>query len=289
MTITYGTDIIDFSAEMSAQSQYSSVSSVAWDPATQKIVEQKVSPTQNIPMGNIEPKVLAAVLCATDERLQSPVTMDSSLLRAWAEAQNMKNELNRICGHVTFQGSPAAKAGVIIELKNVGLRFTGNVLLTSVCHTIRDGDWITEAEFGKSAQWFYESHSINTPPAAGLCGAVSGLQIGVVLKLDADPLGQYRIQLAMPLLKAQTEGVWARIANFYGTSGSGAFFIPEIGDEVVVGFLNDDPSSPIILGSMYSSKIKSPKELTAENNFKAIVTKNKLTIGFDDDQKSDYP
>jgi uncharacterized protein involved in type VI secretion and phage assembly len=67
--------------------------------------------------------------------------------------------------------------------------------------------------------------------------------------------------------------------------GFGAFVTPEIGDEVILGFFNNDPSCPVILGSLYSSKHVPPYELTAENNFKAIVTRSKLKLEFDEEKK----
>ena len=114
---------------------------------------------------------------------------------------------------------------------------------------------------------------------------VDGLQIGVVMKLDEDPDGQNKIQVSVPVLQAETEGVWARLANFYASSGFGSFFIPEIGDEVVLGYFNGDPSYPVILGSLYSSSLKPPNELTADNFIKAIVTKSLMKVEFDDDKK----
>jgi len=49
--------------------------------------------------------------------------------------------------------------------------------------------------------------------------------------------------------------------------------------------LNNDPSHPVILGSLYSSKRKPPYDLTAENYTKAIVTKSELKVEFDDENK----
>ena len=111
------------------------------------------------------------------------------------------------------------------------------------------------------------------------------MQIGVVKKLDEDPEGEHKIQVAVPVLNVEKEGVWARLASFYGSNGIGAFFIPEIGDEVVLGYFNNDPCHPVILGSLYSSKNMPPYDLTGENDTKAIVTRSKLKIEFDEENK----
>ena len=114
---------------------------------------------------------------------------------------------------------------------------------------------------------------------------VQGLQIGVVKKLHEDPENNYRVQVSVPLLQAETEGVWARLAKFYASDGIGAFFIPEIGDEVVLGYLNSDPAHPVILGSLYSGKRKPPYQPEEQNNTKAILTRSKLRVEFDEEKK----
>jgi uncharacterized protein involved in type VI secretion and phage assembly len=173
----------------------------------------------------------------------------------------------------------------LIELEGVGNRFKGKVFVSAVSHVISKGNWMTEVEFGMSPDWFAERRDLEAPPAAGLLPGVGGLQIGVVKKLDEDPEGQHKIQVTVPVLQAETDGVWARLANFYASDGIGGFFVPEIGDEVVLGFFNNDPSHPVILGSLYSSKRKPPYDITPDNFTKAIVTRSELKLAFDDEKK----
>jgi uncharacterized protein involved in type VI secretion and phage assembly len=106
-----------------------------------------------------------------------------------------------------------------------------------------------------------------------------------VKKLDADPAGQHRVQVSIPVTGASTDGVWARLLQFHASNAFGAFFVPEIGDEVLLGYLNDDPSQPVILGSLYGAKHPPPYTLAAENNTKAVVTRSKVKIEIDDKDK----
>ena len=58
---------------------------------------------------------------------------------------------------------------------------------------------------------------------------------------------------------------------------------------MVVGFFNNDPRQPVILGSLYGSKNSPPEDLAKlsnENINKAIVTRKGTTIGFVDDEKA---
>jgi Rhs element Vgr protein len=285
LTVTYGIDLIDFHADLDARAQFKSVASIGWDLATQQIQQQQAAPETLTGQGNLDSATLANVLGLASFRLQSTAPLDSGFLTTWAKAQQLKSGLARIRGHVTFQGSALVKPGTVIELKGVGARFNGNVFVSAVNHQVSDGNWHTRVDFGMSPAWFTEAAETMAPPASGLTSGVSGLHVGVVKKLDADPESQYRVQVSIPEMSAETDAFWARLTNFYSSNSFGAFFIPEIGDEVVLGFFNDDPSHPVILGSLYSSKNVPPYSLEAANNTKAIVTRTKMKVEFDEEKK----
>lgn len=105
----------------------------------------------------------------------------------------------------------------------------------------------------------------------------------MVVKLDADPKGEHRIQVNVPT--AGMDGVWARLAQTFASNDFGVFFVPEIGDEVLLGWFNNDPAFPVVLGALHSSKCKPPYDLTAQNNIKAIVTRCKSRIEFNEQDK----
>jgi len=285
LTVTYGLDLMRFDAELDARTQLNSVDSISWDPSTQAIIEQSAAPVSLNEQGNLDSATLADVIGLSSYRLQSPVSLESGSLKAWADGKQLKSALARIIGSMTFCGNANAKPGALIEIKGVGDRFNGTIYVSAVRHMISGGSWISDAEFGLDSNWFSEQHVLQAPLAAGLTAGVQGLHIGVVMKLDSDPDGQYKIQVSIPVMKAETDGIWARLSSSYGSSGIGAFFIPEIGDEVILGFFDNNPSCPVILGSLYSSKRKPPYEITADNFTKAIVTRSKLTVEFDEDKK----
>lgn len=285
LKVTYGEDLIEFQADLDARMQLSKVKGVAWDVSTQAAVEAEADPQTINQQGDLDSAALAAALNISDYRLQTATPLDADALKGWAEAQQLKSGLSRICGHMKFQGSAKAKVGSQIEVEGVGSRFSGNVYVSAVYHYIENGDWVSETEFGLPADWFAETRDLTAPSAAGLLPGVDGLQVGVVKKLDEDPEDQCRIQVSVPVLQAESEGVWARLIQPYASSGFGMQFIPEIGDEVVLGYFNNDPSNPVILGSLYSSGRKPPYDITADNFIKAAVTREALKLEFDDENK----
>lgn len=100
-----------------------------------------------------------------------------------------------------------------------------------------------------------------------------------------DPEGEGRIQVMLPLQKGDQNEVWIRVAAPYATENAGLEFLPEVGDEIVVGFLGGDPDAPIMLGALHSSARPPPLERDEQNSTKAIVTNSKMKIGFDDAKK----
>jgi len=286
LTVTFGNDLIDFDGEVAASDQYNAIQAVGWDPAGQKVVTSSGSaPTLN-KQGNLSQSDLSGVLGLDKLILQSGVTAESAPLKSWADALLLKYGLARFRGNLQFQGNAKVKPGCIIEIDGLGNRFNGNAFVGKVVHNISDGDWITTVGLGIDPELMTERENVTSPPASGLLPGIEGLQIGKVAKVDADPAGENRVQVKIPVLNSEPGTVWARLANLYATAGqSGSFFIPEVGDEVILGFLNNDPRHPIILGSLHSSKNKPPYDLTAGNNTKAFVSKNKLVIEMEEDKK----
>ncbi|WP_437983201.1 phage baseplate assembly protein V [Sorangium sp. So ce117] len=95
-----------------------------------------------------------------------------------------------------------------------------------------------------------------------------GLMIGIVSKRDDAECGLGRVKVTYPTL-GDIESDWARVLAPYGGSGHGFQSIPEVGDEVVVAFMEGDPKIPLIVGSVYSMKNKPPSEKVDERIFKS--------------------
>jgi Rhs element Vgr protein len=284
--VTYGQDTIDFSAELDSQYQVDSVSCTSWDGAQLKTANGvSAEPTVNA-HGNITGKKLSEVLSPGVYKMNSTVPEDASVLKSWANAKLQTLRLSKIRGYVSFPGHAAPALGKLIKLSGFGTRFNGDAFISKVEHTLENGAWVTQVGFGLDPKWFSESKTILSPPAMGVLPGIQGLQIGTVKQIDEDPDGEYRILVDMPMIEESGIGVWARLLHDYASDQVGSFFLPEIADEVVLGFLNEDPRFPVIVGSLYGKKKKPPYTPEKKNNTKAIITKSKLKLIFDEDKKS---
>ncbi|HEX7315688.1 MAG TPA: type VI secretion system tip protein VgrG [Pyrinomonadaceae bacterium] len=288
LRVQYGESILDFQAEMNAATQYApaAIKSYAWDTATQKLTEAGPTQVRVKEQGNVTSDQLAQVFKVKKFTQQTGAPIEKSATQDWSSAELLKSKLSKIRGFVSFQGSALAVTGKTIELAGLGDRFNGTAFISGVHHHLANGRWTTEADFGLSPRWFAaEAPEIAAPDASGQLPPVKGLQTGVVKQVAKDPGGEFRVLVSLPLLQAQSKGVWARLATFYASNKVGAVFYPETGDEVIVGFMNEDPRYPVILGAVYSKKLAPPYPPDEQNTKKALVTKSKLEIIFDEKNK----
>ncbi len=290
LTLTFGDSILDFRAGMDATTQFtaSAVQSFAWDPATQALATSGTASASVTTPGNLSSDTLAAVFNVSQYLQQSAGSLTQPELTAWSSAELLKARLAKIRGEVTFQGSALAVPGCTIALAGLGDRFNGNGYVAGVHHRLVDGLWRTSAEIGLSPYWFAATAPyVAAPGAAGQLPPAPSMQTGTVLAIDSDPGNDFRVQVSLPLLQAAGgAGVWARLGSFYASNGVGAEFYPEIGDEVMVAFMNGDPRFAVIVGSLYSSKNPPPVPPAAGNNQKTLLTRGKLRIDFFEDKPS---
>ncbi len=285
LTVGYGTGLMEFNAAMNAISQLGSVTANAWDYSQQQVITGAAQNTFAGP-GNISSKKLSEVVGLSSYGLQTSGALQNDELTSWSNAQLVKSEYSKIQGTAKFQGSDLVDLANYVTLTGLGDRFNGDHFVSAVAHDLSDGNWITVVNIGMSPSWITESPDVMAPPASGLLPGARGLMNGVVKKINADPDSQYRILVDIPMFNQKGAATWARLSNFYSTNGGGAFFLPEVGDEVVIGFLNEDPRFPVILGSMYSSKIKPPTQPDEKNSLKAIVSKSGISMQFNDADKT---
>lgn len=274
-TVSFGSSLLEFDAEIDARNQFQKVTAYGWSFADQELLESEANSS--------EP--LSEVIGLDNLELINGGSGSASL-QQWADSKLLFNELAKIRGRVKFQGIPGVKPNTMLMLDGVGNKFSGKVFVSAVRHQIADGNWTTDAQFGFNPKWFTETADINDLPAAGLTAAVNGLQIGIVTQLESDPDGEERILVRLPVVDNKEQGIRARVASLDAGEDRGAFFRPEIGDEVVVGFINGNPNEAVVLGMMNSSAKPAPISASDDNHEKGFVTRSGIRFIFNDEKKS---
>jgi uncharacterized protein involved in type VI secretion and phage assembly len=115
----------------------------------------------------------------------------------------------------------------------------------------------------------------------------NGIVIGVVIDLD-DPENIGRIKVKYPHLEDQISN-WARLVTFMAGPERGAFFRPEVNEEVLVAFELGDARRPYILGGVWNKVDPPPPDggQPTQNNWRFIKSRSGHTIKLDDTQGSE--
>jgi len=286
LSLLHGATILELDAEMDSRNQFSSVKSKAWDMANQEIAETSAAEPQNLlEEGSFTTTNLAAVVGPAEFVLSHAGAITPDERQAWADAQLLKSRLSKIRGRIKFQGIATINPGEVVELNGLGTRFNGKAFVSGVRQDYSQAEgWKTQAQFGHNPDWFIEENHVTAPKAAGLLPGVIGLHTGIVTD-NEDPEGEQRVRVKMPYVNADDDGVWARIALADAGNERGMFFRPEVGDEVVLGFLYDDPRQPLILGMLHSSNKVPPISPTNDNFKKGYTSREKLKLTYDDEIK----
>lgn len=108
----------------------------------------------------------------------------------------------------------------------------------------------------------------------GMTGVVSG-----IVKSVDDPDGLGRIELKFPSIDDSISSYWARVAAPLAGAQRGAFFMPELEDEVLVAFEHGDFDHPYIVGFLWNGADK-PPETTNQN--RVIKTPGGHQLRFED-------
>jgi uncharacterized protein involved in type VI secretion and phage assembly len=109
-----------------------------------------------------------------------------------------------------------------------------------------------------------------------------GVVQGIVTNVEDADAKEGRVKVRFDWFDDQMETEWCRVRQFYAGNGYGAFFVPEVGDEVIVAFVHGDMRMPIILGALYNGVDKPVTYRSSSQDQKLIRTKAQHELLFDD-------
>lgn len=285
LEVTLGVDVYDYDITLDAQRMIKDATYLGWDSATQKTIEGKSTDPKDPKLGNLKAEDYFDVLRGRSFKTTVGAQSAEADLKNLAAARLDRAAFGLISGTCKFIGSGKIAPGDTLMISASGQRFGGKAYVSGVVHAITEGNWTTTTHLGLPQDWVSDGMSLGGPGAAGIATPVSGLQVGTVMQVNEDPDDLQRVLVSMPMIGAEEVKVWARLGTPYASKDAGIQFLPEVDDEVIVGFLSDDPNAPIILGALHNAKAKRPEVAVEDNFIKKIVTREKLSITFDDDKK----
>lgn len=199
--------------------------------------------------------------------------LDKNAVKEWGEAYaQVRLDAERLTDkrHLAVGYCATLSPGATVTLEKHPIN-EGQFLILRCMHAISDQYYRSAEEFsGPPYQGSYELMAAGrfVPPLVTPRPVISGPQTGIVVginregtedKTDTDELGRVRVHLHWNRKnKGEEEGqtMMCRVAQVWASSRGrwGAIFIPRVGMEVLVEFIDGDPDRPIVTGCVYNQE-----------------------------------
>ena len=89
----------------------------------------------------------------------------------------------------------------------------------------------------------------------------AGVHLGLVVDVQ-DPQSLGRVKIHLPAIDPEAEAsIWARVAVPFAGDNFGAFFLPDVGTEVLVAFTAGDVGAPVVIGNLWNGGAAPPEQL----------------------------
>lgn len=291
-TLTWGSNLTGFRVRFSARERCDEVLVRGWDPLGKQPV---VATSSTGDPGADAPAVAQMVQAAQAAFGQVQRAATAFPVADQAEAQALAESLMlRASGdqvHVRGEaiGDPAICAGAMVRVEGVGSRLSGSYRITSVVHSYGAGSpYLTRFTCGgKDSAGLSDLLGGTGAASAGAAspgGGAPAMMIGQVTNID-DPEGLCRIRVKLPTLTEDDESAWARVVLPGAGAARGWQWVPQINDEVLVGFELGDTARPLVLGGLWNRTDPPPQPDAisgGEVRQYVMATRSNHRITFDD-------
>lgn len=274
-----GENIVEFNLHVNGGRQFENASVNVWDIKKQVVNTVKAPSASEMSFGNVKYNDITKET-SKQELVICDDSISEDVAKVISSAALSLDRLSKISGYVVIQGNADVKCNSSIKISRGAECFNGEAYVRGVQHFYDDGDWLTKVFIG------YEESTTTSSRTPILTDRINGLKYGKVIKVAGDKEGEFRVLVNIPIYCKPGEGVWCRMSSYYASADVGVVFFPEVDDEVIVGFIENNICSGVILGVVYSSKNKPPLEKIEEKNDKKVIcTRSKMQISFDDKDK----
>ncbi|MEU2510961.1 VgrG-related protein [Streptomyces syringium] len=253
LVLEMGVNLLRCRAGVSAAEQVSAVEVRGWDVrAKQPLVGRaEAGKARTLELGVTAAQVTApfgeAGFVVTDAPYGTQAEVDQA---AGALAERIAGSFAEL--EAVIRGNPAVRAGGAVTLTGVGAPFEGRYTVTSSRHVfdpLRGYEtWISVS--GQQERSLFGLTGGGASPHPGMSGLVNATVTDI-----KDPEGLGRVKVGFPWLSDAYASDWARTAQAGGTGG-GEVFVPEVGNEVLVGFEQGHLDRPYVLGALYNGQDK---------------------------------
>lgn len=198
--------------------------------------------------------------------------------------QELHSGYEKIQGSSNTRGLMAGGTFELIQYYRIDQNKT--YLVTSVRHSAQQ-DLFTSSSNGGGGSIYNNSFTVIDrerefrAPRTTPKPKIQGLQTATVVgkkgeEIDTDEYGRVKCQFHWDRYSKanETSSCWIRVAHSWAGNQWGTIYLPRVGQEVIVEFLEGDPDKPLVTGQVYNENNKPPYDLPAKKNISGIKTRS---------------
>ncbi len=256
-TLKWQDNLVAFRPRLSGVQQQQTVNSRSWDPKSkQAVTGTATNPVTTIKAG-VERSKTANDLGGGTTMVADRVLANNGEANAIAKAALASRADSFIEAEGETYGNPAVRAGSTVQIQGVGQKFSGSYVISSTTHVYRGKTgYMTHFQIsGRS-----ERGLLNLVQAPERHDWARDLVVGLVTN-NNDPDQMGRVRVKYPSLSDSEESAWARVASVSAGNARGMMMLPQVNEEVIVGFEHGDTRRPIVIGSLFNGKDKPGTDL----------------------------
>jgi phage protein D len=266
VSVEYGEDLRRLKTRYTAANETPKVTVRSWDPRSKSVItgQSNVGTARansanagTAPLGTTGRQKARQIVGTTGHATASVVANSTDEAQQLADALGARLATSDLSARGECIGNPDIRAGGMVEIKNAGTRLSGTYYVTAVEHAFgRDTDMTTTFTCGGlEPTSIVDLLGSGDPSVAGF-GRI-GFTIGIVTN-NQDPDGLGRVRVKFPALSESEESWWARVVTPGGGAQAGLSFMPQINDEVLVGFEHGDLRRAYVLGGLWGPSARPP-------------------------------
>lgn len=249
-----GTNLLRLSPRVTAAEQVGEVWVRGWDPQTKQPIRGSAKTSTVSARSGADPAELAGRFQAAPYLVADRPVRDEQ--EADAVAAAVAEQIAGAHAEMTglALGDPKLVPGAAVSVSGVGWPHEGDYVLSGARHRYDESGYHTEFTVsGRQERTLLGLASMGATKHAhrGSGRPWPGLVIGQVTDIN-DPDQRFRVKVAFPWLSDDYESWWARVAQPGAGDARGLAWLPEVGDEVLVGFVHGDVRDPYVLGGLYN-------------------------------------
>jgi phage protein D len=262
--LEWGVNLHEFRPRLTTIGQVDSVTVRGWNPATKQEIVGQARNGHGTPQIGQSPG--GGELAHSSFNIDAQTLVADRPIRVQAIADKLAQAVaDRQAGSFieadgSCSGNPSLLAGSPVKIKAVGDRFGGTYFVTSTLHIYNAHQGYT-TQFSISGHYPSTLYHLLTRPDEEYV-TPSGLVIGIVTD-NQDPDGYGRVKVKYPWLSGDHASDWARVVAPGAGAERGIEFLPEVNDEVLVGFEMGDIQCPYVLGGLWNGRDALPKKVTS--------------------------